>query len=296
MYGHGTERPFLCPVHGDSRPSASLNIIKQKWYCYTCGARGGLTGEAACIEPDYQEMRDWLDQELREPRVYAESWLNRFTAGPVHPYWLDRVGAEAADRFRLGYSDEDGALTYPLRARDGSVLGVVRRRLLHGDGPKYRYPAGVDVGSLLFNYRPHHRRTVVLCEGALDAISLWLVGVDAFAIYGSRLSPMQVELIDRVDPDVIYTCYDADKAGWQAHCDTERAFRHRLVGRISWPRYWGKDIDDIGLDNRRKVVSDLVSSGETCIESHTCEMSQTETPTSTATSPASRLRIKRTRS
>ena len=133
------------------------------------------------------------------------------------------------------------------------------RRSLGGEGPKYRYPAGVDVGRLLFNYTSMRREAVVLCEGALDAIALWNVGVDAFAIYGSRLSVEQVRLIDRIDPEYIYTCYDMDDAGWLAHRDTEHAFKHRLVTRLSWPRAWGGDIDEIGETRRRKVVADLLS-------------------------------------
>ena len=63
-YGRGVERSFLCPEHGDSRPSASVNVIKGKWYCYTCHATGELGGEARLVEPDYQQMKLWLDNKL----------------------------------------------------------------------------------------------------------------------------------------------------------------------------------------------------------------------------------------
>jgi hypothetical protein len=263
-WGRGVERPFLCPEHGDSRPSASVNIIKRKWYCYTCHAHGDLNGEAMLAEPDYLSMKLWLDNKLAEGTVYPESWLNRWDAGPVHPYWLGRVGEAAARVHRLGNDAEAEAVTYPLRDPTGQVLGVVRRSLL-GGGPKYKYPAGIDVGRLLFNYTPEHREAVVLTEGALDAIALWNVGIDAFAIYGSRLSVAQVRLIDRIDPEYVYTCYDQDEAGWRAHRETEKAFAHRLVCRLSWPRAWGGDIDEIGETRRRKVVDDLVSAGHGCI-------------------------------
>jgi DNA primase len=49
VYGQGIERSFLCPVHGDRRPSASVNVIKKQWVCYTCGAHGGLTGDAVSV-------------------------------------------------------------------------------------------------------------------------------------------------------------------------------------------------------------------------------------------------------
>jgi Toprim-like len=264
-YGRGVERPFLCPEHGDSRPSASVNIIKKVWWCYTCHAHGRLTGEALLAEPDYQQMKLWLEAKMAEGTIYPEAWLSRYDAGPVHPYWTDRVGEVAARRFRLGFDAEGGAVTYPLRDPAGQVLGVVRRSL-GGDGPKYKYPAGVDVGRLLFNYTADHREAVVLTEGALDAIALWNVGVDAFAIYGSRLSVAQVRLIDRIDPEFVYTAYDLDDAGWLAYRETERAFKHRLVTRLTWPRAWGGDIDEIGETRRRKVVDDLVSAGVACIQ------------------------------
>ena len=236
-----------------------MNIVKKAWYCYTCHAHGGLDGEALLAEPDYYTMKLWLDNKLAEGQIYPESWLSRYDAGPVHPYWMERVGEAAARRFRLGSDPDTDTCTYPLRDPRGRVLGVVRRSL-GGSGPKYKYPLGVDVGRLLFHYTPEHRESVVLVEGALDAIALWNVGVDAMAIYGSRLSAEQVRLIDMVDPEFVYTAYDADDAGWEAYRMTERAFKHRLVTRLTWPKAWGKDIDEIGETRRRKVVDGLASS------------------------------------
>lgn len=264
IYGRGVEREFLCPEHGDSRPSASVNTVKKVWYCYTCHAHGDLTGEARLAEPDYHTMKLWMDRKLAQGTIYPEAWLDRYDAGPVHPYWLGRVGEAAARRFRLGTDPEAGALTYPLRDPTGRVLGVVRRSM-GGSGPKYRYPAGIDVGRLLFNYTTAHRSAVVLVEGALDAIALWNVGIDALAIYGSRLSEHQVKLIARIDPEYVYTCYDQDKAGWAAHRDTEQAFRNRLVDRLSWPKAWGGDIAEVSEIRRKHVVNDLVSGGLACI-------------------------------
>jgi len=264
-YGRGVERPFLCPEHGDSRPSASVNVIKGVWICYTCHAHGKVGGEAMLADPDYEQMQHWLEGRLSEPESYPESWLNQYDSGPVHPYWVQRVGEAAAREFRLGVDPEANAVTYPLRDPDGRVRGIVRRSL-GGEGPKYLYPSGVDVGRLLFHYTPSFRRAVVLAEGALDAIALWNVGIDAFAIYGSRLSEHQVQLIEKIDPMHIVTCYDLDDAGWTAYVETERAFKHRLVSRLTWPKAWGTDIDEVVIENRIRVVSGLVSEGLACIE------------------------------
>jgi DNA primase len=296
--GRGTERPFLCPVHGDSRPSASVNMIKKKWYCYTCGAHGGLTGDALLMEPDYEAMARHLEDQMEaEGRTYSESWLNVFDAGPVHPYWLDRFDEATARNFRLGYDVDTESVTYPLRDQQGSVLGVVRRPLVTLDR-KYNYPSGVDISRYLFNFTPGARRVIVLVEGAMDAIACAMSGIEAWAIYGSRLSKAQVALIDRADPMFIWTAFDADDAGWSAHQQVERAFPHRAVVRATWPRSWGKDVDEIGDENRRKVFSDLLNVDSECgVVSASCRSHQqtsTKYPTtSSSTSKPGTMRIVR---
>lgn len=301
-YGSGDERPFLCPVHGDSRPSASVNIIKKKWFCYTCGARGGLTGEDALLEPDYDVMREWFAKKTEEKRVYPESWLARYTAGSVHSYWANRVGEAAARHFQLGWDVESDRLTYPLRDPGGGVLGVVRRRGPDVDpgrggrgAPKYLYPAGVDVGSLLFNYDQQQHDVLVLVEGALDAIALWRVGVHAVAIYGARLSDEQVRLIARCDPHTVVTAYDNDDAGWQAHSETRRALRGVRVQRLSWPKSWGKDVDEIGQNKLKKSINKLAVPGLWCVGSEPCRP-RIVSSSSRSTSTRSRPQILRTAS
>lgn len=295
-YGHGIERPFLCPEHGDSNPSASVNVVKKKWICYTCGAHGSLTGNALLVEPDYELLKRELSERLeRGSATYRESWLARFDAGPVHPYWIERFDEGTARRFRLGYDAEQAAVTYPLRGATGQVLGVVRRSLERGSGPKYLYPKGVDVSRLLFGYDGRARHAVVLVEGALDAVALSMVGVHAFAIYGARLSAEQVRLIDRLDPWWVYTAFDADEAGWRAYRETRKAFRHRRVVRLSWPEVWGKDVAELSEKRRMYVVSRLHMRGHGCVECETCLPLQemTSSTSSKTTSPLGNLRIKR---
>ena len=177
IYGRGVERPFLCPEHGDSRPSASVNTIKKVWYCYTCHAHGDLTGEARLSEPNYAVMKNWIDERLDEGHVYPESpGCHDGTQVRYTTTGSDAVG-RAATTLPSGADPDTEPVTYPLRDPAGGVLGVVRRRLLAKPDPKYRYPKGIDVGGLLFNYSQTHVDRVVLVEGALDAIALWNVGV-----------------------------------------------------------------------------------------------------------------------
>ena len=85
IYGQRRRAPLPVPGARRLRPSASLNTIKKKWYCYTCHAHGDLTGETPLVEPDYEVMKQWIDEKLMRDKVYAESWLSRWDAGLVTP-------------------------------------------------------------------------------------------------------------------------------------------------------------------------------------------------------------------
>lgn len=270
-HGHGVERSFLCPVHGDTRPSASVNVLKGVWVCYSCGAKGTLD----TVLTENQQM-DALEEMLKDRsdliqrKTYTESWLNQFDSGPVHPYWLSRFSSAAITQFRLGFDPAHEAVTYPLRSPSGSVLGVVRRSLTQDSGPKYQYPLGVNVSDLLFNYSTDAREVVYLVEGALDAVACWEAGVEAFAIYGSRFSARQLELVVRTGAFDVVCVFDQDEAGESAYRQVLEMAKGRFVHRMSWDRALGKDIDELDLmtrlDQFEKVRQDLIVSS-------TCESS-----------------------
>lgn len=263
-HGSGTERMFLCPVHGDNNPSASVNVLKGVWVCYSCGARGTL--DSVITDPNLQmdaldELVKSLQDEL-EPVYYTESWLNQFDSGPVHAYWISRFGYAAIKHFRLGYDPARHAVTYPLRTPGGRVLGVVRRRLENDGGPKYVYPTGTNVSELLFNFSADATPVVYLVEGALDAVACWEAGVEAFAIYGARISEQQLALLDRTGAVDVVCVFDQDEAGESAYAGVKELAKDKFVHRMSWDRALGKDIAELPLETRldqfEKVRQDLL--------------------------------------
>lgn len=299
--GAGIERAFNCPVHGDNHPSASVNIITGLWICYTCGAKGKV-GDHYTVDP--QALLSFLQSQKQryESHYFPESWLNIFDAGEPHEYWLNRFSAAACKHFRLGYDPEDDAATYPLRDSMGLLLGVVRRPLAPDwDGPKYIYPKFLDVTNYMFNFTQDARAKVLLVEGAADAIACWEVGFEAFAIYGSRMSERQAQLLRRINVRQIFTAFDLDEAGEKAY--------HRVVDllpdvqtvQIKWPEDLGKDVAELPPDRRRKLLVDWFGEPEDeRVVSTTCESSRPApgslgVPTSPSTSSPGRLRIKRTR-
>lgn len=257
--GYGDERPFLCPVHEDSRPSASVNVLKNVWVCYTCGAHGKVGGEALLGDVDFRSLKRHVMNRLTERRIYPESWLGQYhNEYQLHPYWQSRFTDETIRHFKLGYDVDSGRVTYPLRLPSGEVLGVVRRALDPEDAPKYKYPFGNDIGQLLFNFHEAvPNRPLVLVEGAVDAMALWEAGVNAVAIYGSRLSGAQVQLITQLEPTHVYCAFDMDKAGWQAARTAIELIKGYRVERITWNNRF-KDPADMAVATRQRVFVNAV--------------------------------------
>lgn len=59
------EKSILCPVHDDSRKSASVNSEKGVWVCYAChGSGSGIQIIMAREKLTYPEARQWADKHI----------------------------------------------------------------------------------------------------------------------------------------------------------------------------------------------------------------------------------------
>lgn len=278
------------PDHDDRNPSASINVKKGLWICYSCGAGGHVdqlldgvqVSEDIHTEDLVAELEKAVDS-LQDTSAYLpERWLDQFL-GPPHPYWLGRgLTPQTIAEFQLGYDpafQPDWRIppvemvTMPLRAPNGGLLGVVHRRLDNAK-PKYHYPGHADVSQCLFAYERVREGIdhVVLTEGALNAIALWQEGIPALAQYGDRLREPQAALLRRLDPLSITLAYDADDAGRKsAHWTLWGEDRYDKRGRhkgykpppdlgpvtlrvASWEPEEGNDILDLTPDRRVEVI------------------------------------------
>lgn len=252
--GHGTERMFRCPVHDDRHASASVNVIKHVWTCYTCGAHG--TSEDV-YESDIKRFGRDIDELLdNEVRIYSEAWLQQFLLGC--PYWDGRFTRDAIAHFNLSWDFTSHMPCYPMRGPHGEIWGIVRRNL--GDeGPKYLYPFGPKKSHTLFNYSERRCSTLFLCEGAMDVVACWEAGVEAFGLYGAQLSNAQLKLLHRLAPRRIALVLDNDKPGRIA---TEQIGNRLLncgydVHVVDWTGVEHKDIGDVPLAERKTLLYPL---------------------------------------
>jgi len=277
----GDEWVIMCPSpdHNDARPSANIYVgepmerlrggktVMRKpgtWFCFSCHRAGRITSEAIeNYEPSYdRNVQVALENlEEQEVRVYPESWLGLYEVpGGIHPYWLGRFDEATCRRHRLGYDHEANAGTYPFRTPTGDVLGVVRRYLDPDARIKYRYPKGIDVhtGGFLYGYHDAVQRdlsSVILGEGALDAVACDEAvrgEMAAMAIYGSKISPAQVKMINRLYPKTIFLAFDNDQAGWDA---LELAWHQDwCTTDIRYVEWSAKDPGELSVSRRRDDI------------------------------------------
>jgi len=61
----GGDKSIHCPVHDDSRKSASVNSDKGVWVCYACNGRGsGIQIVMARENLTYSDARKWAEKNI----------------------------------------------------------------------------------------------------------------------------------------------------------------------------------------------------------------------------------------
>lgn len=246
--GRGEERPFTCPVGEHNHPTASVNITKGVWYCYSCHAKGVVDGNRV---PTIGELEAMLEPE-QATRLYPQSWLELFGHGG---YWADRFPLWLCWYMGFGEDPLTGEGTYPVHTPGGQLAGVCRRALTDGPWPKYKYPRTWSASRALFGSRGAYLRheVLMLVEGAADAAAGWEVGCPTYATYGSGVHAPQVELIARMRPRLILLGFDNDDAGARAKENAEQVLSHiASCAIVAWGRY--KDPAEAPVEERLSAM------------------------------------------
>ena len=182
----------------------------------------GAEAVKARLDRRYDELdRPWTAPEPEpdeDPEVFPDDEAAQF-AGRVPRYALDRgLSIETCKEWELGYDEGFGAepiprLVFPVRRRDGCLVGLVGRATSDLAKPKYynywhfrksRHLYGLDKV-------PADSKTLVLVEGMIDTLVWWDYGIPVAGVLGSLPSKMQAELAAGYDR--VYLALDKDAAG-----------------------------------------------------------------------------------
>lgn len=214
------ENPIRCPLHDDSRASASVNLRKGVWNCQGCGEGGGILYLAQLLggELDRSDIIVSQAQGLLEPpedrvnfREKYESFMPIKATTPEATNYVRAKGLlyDTLTAFGIRH-DGRGNLVMPYF--DGDRVVALRYR---GQSAKFYEPGSERTIYNLNRVRGSER--VVLAEGESDAhvLSEALPDVGVGAIPGANSSVEHWELwsLDLMWADTVWIAFDADEAG-----------------------------------------------------------------------------------
>lgn len=236
----------FCPIHGEepgrSKPSLSVNVDTGLWYCFAgCGG-----GHARSFLQALGKKRTEIDRltsnlptrpkkrvkkrQKHTETVLPEKLLGLFDKCPIA---LINAGFEERILFEhdIGYDEELSRITFPIRARNGDLVGIVGRQKSTDYGKYKVYTTellkyGLNVSSFKkSNYlwrgekvlpNAPRRGTIFVVEGFKAA--LWFVqsGLEnVVALMGSHMSDRQQYLLESSGQRIVL-CLDNDVAGQKA--------------------------------------------------------------------------------
>jgi DNA primase len=238
--GRGKKRMALCPFHPDTKPSCSIHLGRNVFYCFGCGAKGSVLDFVARMENisirdaavRVEEVCDLRSEPspLTKQKVYrdAASLPFRLKLDPAHPYLSGRgVSPELAAQWGLGYcacrTIMQGSICIPIHDERGALVAYAGRRAsddIPRGVPKYLLPRGFEKRRVLFGLcRVKGSEHLILVEGYWSVFRLHTLGLPAVALMGRVLSTEQETLLKQFGARMLTLLLDGDRPGREA---TER--------------------------------------------------------------------------
>jgi 5S rRNA maturation endonuclease (ribonuclease M5) len=237
-------------TNGDANPSASLNLDKKKWVCYSYPEGGGdifwLIMKMEGKEHFYEiipMLSEFLNDSISEPVAFLKELESAWTRGDwtihmprfhervleqwawFHPYLKERgVTHEAASKLQVGYDEVQRRITFP-HWHDGVLVGW-QKRLLNdprwpqslpeddGRTPKYKNSSGFPKGHSLYGMdNARGRSDVIVVESPMSVLKAESLGLKntVVATFGAKVTDAQIELMRNWRK--VYIWMDDDPAG-----------------------------------------------------------------------------------
>lgn len=249
----------------DSRASFGVKVSdtgESVYNCFGCASKGDLLW--LCSElgelrgRDYTELEEFIWKEegvealrtvfLVEPMgpgekvkhelqqraidVYPETDYDQFR-GCVPRYALERgLSIEACKAWDLGHDPGEGRLMFPIRRFTDRKLVGLKGRSYTGAQSKYFPYLPFNQGHYFFGEHmvrddPTDQR-IVIVEGEIDAIKVWMAGWDCLALMGGFMSREQKRKLEVLERPVIL-CPDKDAKG-EAWCRSAGDYLKNILG------------------------------------------------------------------
>jgi 5S rRNA maturation endonuclease (ribonuclease M5) len=205
--------------------------------------------EDVSLTSDVEKLKAFLNkkkQVIEDRDVLSEDKFDLYK-GSVPGYAIQRgITIESARRWGLGYDKHLKYLVFPMRRRDGKLVGLIGRSVVENPKRRHHNYMGLDKSRHLFGAQLLKRnKPIVVVEGCIDAIKTEqaLDGrACVVASLGEGFSRQHAKTISAAHPTAVYIFTDGDSPG---HAMASK-IHYALNGHV--PMYlmetpWGPIID-----------------------------------------------------
>ena len=181
----------------------------------------------------------------------------------IHEYMYHRgLTDDIIDLFDVGYDAKTQCITFPVRDKDGNCLFVARRSVktkwfniptnvqkpLYGLYELWRQAVVAteyedNVKKQDYYSRMFFPEEVVVCEGMIDALTVWVCGKYAVAMFGLG-TDLQFEQLRKLPCRKLILATDNDAAGMAARERIRKNVTNKLITEYIIPN-GKKDINDL---------------------------------------------------
>jgi hypothetical protein len=275
--GNG-EWDMYCPLHEDTKRSASLNVEKGTWYCFAGCSGGSVVGlirrKSEWVSPD-AAARNGGGRPRRgstgEPEVVTEAMVTGWSAALRDNIdssldWIVEKRALNSDtltKYSIGWDRDREVYTIPVRDDEGTLLNVRRYNPRPVDDRRKIWGITGMNTPRLYPGEPNGKGPIIVCEGEWDALRTIQEGYNAVTrTAAARVwQPEWTELFKGKD---VYLCHDADDTGMNANRRVGRELYKvaKSVKIITLPypveEKHGKDLSDFWVDHDKDYFERLL--------------------------------------
>ncbi len=273
----------LCPIHGETNPSFSININSGTWICRHENLTGNITDLVSYVK-EFEKEDSFIWLRGFKPKQYSSydllkkligtkpderseeliNWISEFHELPTNTmtkYWFERgFTSKTMHDFDVRYDDEKKGIVWPVKDSSANIIGFIRRHL-PGITPKYKYPGGFKRCLFPIDKFQNGPWGATLVEGPLDAMWLHQWGAaHALAMLGSGLTQDQIDWLNK-KVECVTIVPDNDAAG-ESVIKTLKNQLSRLELKVARVPKKYKDIQEVPvkeiggvLKNRKSIFS-----------------------------------------
>jgi len=225
-----TQQNIVCPWHGDSQPSLSVNLEKGLYHCHSCKQSGDIyklvmkmehltfrEAKQLIVGSDKVSVLSQSEVDEAHALLLKKKYLQDMLFS--HRGWL----LETILKFQLGWNEDEKRVQIPIYDHLGQLKNI-RKYLVVGQvtekNPKFRGVKGHNDSYFfpienLVTKDEALSKFILLCAGEPDTILACQLGFNA-GTFTSGEGSFNRDLLPLFSGKRVYLCYDKDLAGIRA--------------------------------------------------------------------------------